>query len=48
MEMLKLNGLWTSRYKFHSLVTIQDAKFVEKFVLSYKENVPELLDIYKL
>ncbi|CAL9122751.1 unnamed protein product [Musa acuminata var. zebrina] len=47
-EMLKLKGLWTGKYKFTSILVFSDAKFMEKFVLPHKENVPELLDILRV
>ncbi|CAL9200035.1 uncharacterized protein LOC103969082 [Musa acuminata AAA Group] len=47
-EMLKLKGLWTGKYKFTSILVFTDTKFMEKFVLPHKENVPELLDILRV
>ncbi|XP_064986715.1 uncharacterized protein LOC135625612 [Musa acuminata AAA Group] len=47
-EMLKLKGLWTGKYKFTSILVFSDTKFMEKFVLPHKENVPELLDILRV
>ncbi|THU52678.1 hypothetical protein C4D60_Mb10t06460 [Musa balbisiana] len=47
-EMLKLKGLWTGQYKFTSILVFSDTKFMEKFVLPHKENVPELLDILRV
>ncbi|THU52681.1 hypothetical protein C4D60_Mb10t06490 [Musa balbisiana] len=47
-EMLKLKGLWTGKYKFTSILVFSDTKFLEKFVLPHKENVPELLDILRV
>ncbi|XP_064987178.1 uncharacterized protein LOC135625950 [Musa acuminata AAA Group] len=47
-EMLKLKGLWTRKYKFTSILVFTDTKFMEKFVLPNKENVPELLDILRV
>ncbi|CAL9122767.1 unnamed protein product [Musa acuminata var. zebrina] len=47
-EMLKLKGLLTGKYKFTSILVFSDAKFMEKFVLPHKENVPELLDILRV
>ncbi|CAL9771437.1 unnamed protein product [Musa acuminata subsp. burmannicoides] len=47
-EMLKLKGLWTGKYKFTSILVFTDTKFIEKFVLPHKENVPELLDILRV
>ncbi|XP_009380827.2 transcription termination factor MTERF15, mitochondrial-like [Musa acuminata AAA Group] len=47
-EMLKLKGLWTGKYKFTSILLFTDTKFMEKFVLPHKENVPELLDILRV
>ncbi|URE49648.1 mTERF family protein [Musa troglodytarum] len=44
-EMLKSKGLWTRQYKFAWILCLSDTKFMEKFVLPHKENVPELLDI---
>ncbi|XP_064944104.1 transcription termination factor MTERF6, chloroplastic/mitochondrial-like isoform X2 [Musa acuminata AAA Group] len=46
-EMLKLKGLWTGQCKFTSIIVFSDTKFMEKFVLPHKENVPELLDILR-
>ncbi|THU52692.1 hypothetical protein C4D60_Mb10t06600 [Musa balbisiana] len=47
-EMLKLKGLWTGQCKFPYILTLSDTKFLEKFVLPHKENVPELLDILRV
>ncbi|THU52679.1 hypothetical protein C4D60_Mb10t06470 [Musa balbisiana] len=47
-EMLKLKGLCTGEAKFPSILTLSDIKFLEKFVLPHKENVPELLDILRV
>ncbi|RWW11501.1 hypothetical protein GW17_00024878 [Ensete ventricosum] len=47
-EMLKLKGLWTPHSKFSWIFILSDTKFMEKFVLPHKENVPELLDILRV
>nr|XP_018674865.1 PREDICTED: uncharacterized protein LOC103969889 [Musa acuminata subsp. malaccensis]XP_018674866.1 PREDICTED: uncharacterized protein LOC103969889 [Musa acuminata subsp. malaccensis] len=46
-EMLKSKGLWTGQGKFTTIIVFSDTKFMEKFVLPHKENVPELLDILR-
>ncbi|XP_064944100.1 transcription termination factor MTERF15, mitochondrial-like [Musa acuminata AAA Group] len=47
-EMLKSKGLLTGQAKFPYILTLSDTKFLEKFVLPHKENVPELLDILRV
>ncbi|CAL9771466.1 unnamed protein product [Musa acuminata subsp. burmannicoides] len=47
-EMLKSKGLWTGQCKFLWILIMSDTKFMEKFVLPHKENVPELLDIMRV
>ncbi|CAL9101471.1 unnamed protein product [Musa textilis] len=46
-EMLKLKGLWTGQAKFSYILKLSNTKFIERFVLPHKENVPELLDILR-
>lgn len=45
VEMLKSIKLWTVKCKFASLLTFSDKKLVEKFVIPYKEEVPEVVKI---
>ncbi|KAG6488696.1 hypothetical protein ZIOFF_049945 [Zingiber officinale] len=45
VEMLKSKRLWTVKCKFTTLLTFSDKKFVEKFVIPYKEEVPEVVKI---
>ncbi|KAG6488698.1 transcription termination factor MTERF6, chloroplastic/mitochondrial-like [Zingiber officinale] len=45
VEMLKSKRLWTVKCKFTTLLTFSDKKFVEKFVIPYKEKVPEVVKI---
>nr|XP_009381810.1 PREDICTED: transcription termination factor MTERF2, chloroplastic-like [Musa acuminata subsp. malaccensis] len=47
-EMLKSKGLWTGQCKFAWILIMSETKFMEKFVLPHKENVPELLDIMRV
>ncbi|CAL9180472.1 unnamed protein product [Musa hybrid cultivar] len=47
-EMLKSKGLWTGQGKFSCILALSDTKFIEKFILPHKENVPELLDILRV
>ncbi|RZR98264.1 hypothetical protein BHM03_00027581 [Ensete ventricosum] len=47
-EMLNTKGLWTRRDKFAHFVQVSDKKFMKKFVLPYKEKVPELLDVSRV
>ncbi|THU42897.1 hypothetical protein C4D60_Mb00t08830 [Musa balbisiana] len=47
-ETLKLKGLWTGQCMFTSILVFSNTKFMEKFVLPHKENVPELLDILRV
>ncbi|CAL9200017.1 uncharacterized protein LOC135596144 [Musa acuminata AAA Group] len=47
-EMLKSKGSWTGQCKFVWILIMSDTKFMEKFVLPHKENVPELLDIMRV
>nr|XP_018674726.1 PREDICTED: uncharacterized protein LOC108951463 [Musa acuminata subsp. malaccensis] len=47
-EMLKSKGLLTGQAKFPYILTLSDTKFLEKFVLTHEENVPELLDILRV
>ncbi|CAL9180437.1 unnamed protein product [Musa hybrid cultivar] len=47
-EMLKSKGLLTGQAKFTYILALSDTKFLEKFVLPHKENVPELLDILRV
>ncbi|RWW65186.1 hypothetical protein BHE74_00027528 [Ensete ventricosum] len=48
MEMLKLKGLWRGQVKFTYIIKLSDAKFMVRFVLPHKENVPGLLDILRV
>ncbi|RWV90046.1 hypothetical protein GW17_00047779 [Ensete ventricosum] len=48
VEMLKLKGLWTGQGKFAYILSLSDTKFIDKFVLPHKENVPELFDILRV
>ncbi|RRT32658.1 hypothetical protein B296_00054455, partial [Ensete ventricosum] len=48
MELLKSKGLWTSKCILISLAALPDKKVMEKFVMLYKEKVPELLEILGL
>ncbi|URE44685.1 mTERF family protein [Musa troglodytarum] len=48
MELLKSKGLWTAKCKLISLAALPDKKVMEKFVMPYKEKVPELLEIFGL
>ncbi|THU52689.1 hypothetical protein C4D60_Mb10t06570 [Musa balbisiana] len=43
LEILNTKGLWTRRGKFSYYVTLSNTKFMEKFVLPYKEKVLEIL-----
>ncbi|XP_074583656.1 uncharacterized protein LOC141839737 [Curcuma longa] len=45
VEMLKSKSLWAVKCKFTSLLTFTDKKFVENFVIPYKEKVPEVVKI---
>ncbi|WOL08671.1 transcription termination factor MTERF6, chloroplastic/mitochondrial-like [Canna indica] len=45
MEILKSRGLWTAEYQVLHFFSVPNAKFLEKFVLPYKDDVPELLKI---
>ncbi|URE49641.1 mTERF family protein [Musa troglodytarum] len=47
-EMLKSKGLCTRQRKLAGILFLSDTKFMEKFVLLHKENVPELLDILRV
>lgn len=48
MELLKSKGLWTAKCNLTSLAVLPDKKVMEKFVMPYKEKVPELLEILGL
>ncbi|RWW37817.1 hypothetical protein BHE74_00057015 [Ensete ventricosum] len=48
MELLKSKGLWTAKCILISLAALPDKKVMEKFVMPYKEKVPELLEILGL
>ncbi|RWV94737.1 hypothetical protein GW17_00042701 [Ensete ventricosum] len=48
MEMLKLKGLWTGQVKFLSILSLSETKFMERFVLPHRQNVPQLLDILRV
>ncbi|KAG6508237.1 transcription termination factor MTERF15, mitochondrial-like isoform X2 [Zingiber officinale] len=48
LELLKSESLWTAKGTFFSYMRLSDKKFIEKFVLPYKEKVPKLVDIYYL
>ncbi|KAG6484190.1 transcription termination factor MTERF15, mitochondrial-like [Zingiber officinale] len=45
MEILKSEGLWTSRFKLHMVFASPGPKFLEKFVLPYKDKLPKLLEV---
>ncbi|KAG6504789.1 hypothetical protein ZIOFF_037136 [Zingiber officinale] len=46
LELLKSENLWTGKMSLLSCICLSDKKFIEKFVLPYKEKVPKLVDIY--
>lgn len=46
VEMLKSRHLSNGKYQLFSLMTISQKKFMDKFVLRYKEEIPGLLDEY--
>ncbi|XP_074561618.1 transcription termination factor MTERF15, mitochondrial-like [Curcuma longa] len=46
LELLKSENLWTAKGSLLSYLIPSDKKFMEKFVLPYKEKVPKLVDIY--
>ncbi|WOL08656.1 transcription termination factor MTERF15, mitochondrial-like isoform X1 [Canna indica] len=48
LEMLKSKGLWTSKYQPSSFFNLSNIKFREKYVLCYKDEVPELLDVLRV
>ncbi|XP_074565512.1 transcription termination factor MTERF15, mitochondrial-like [Curcuma longa] len=47
LELLKSENLWTAKGSLLSYINPSDKKFMEKFVLPYKEKVPKLVDIYR-
>lgn len=44
-KILESNGLCTAKHQLLHFFSIPDIIFLEKFVLPYKEKVPELLEI---
>ncbi|RWV88458.1 hypothetical protein GW17_00049452 [Ensete ventricosum] len=48
LMLLKSKGLWTAKCILISLAALPDKKVMEKFVMPYKEKVPELLEILGL
>ncbi|XP_042390242.1 transcription termination factor MTERF15, mitochondrial-like isoform X2 [Zingiber officinale] len=48
LELLKSENLWTAKGNFFYYMKLSDKKFIEKFVIPYKEKVPKLVDIYSL
>ncbi|KAG6471880.1 transcription termination factor MTERF6, chloroplastic/mitochondrial-like isoform X1 [Zingiber officinale] len=45
MKILKSEGLWTSNDKQLMFFTMPDPKFLEKYILPYKDKFPKLLEI---
>ncbi|KAG6473687.1 transcription termination factor MTERF15, mitochondrial-like [Zingiber officinale] len=45
MEILKSEGLWTSDDKLHMFLRTSDQKFLNNFILPYKDKFPKLLEI---
>lgn len=45
MKILKSEGLWTSNDKLNMFFMISDLKFLNKFILPYKDKFPKLLEI---
>ncbi|KAG6488190.1 transcription termination factor MTERF8, chloroplastic-like [Zingiber officinale] len=48
MEILKSEGLWTSRYKLHTFFISPGPKFLQKYVLPYKDKLPKLLEVLSI
>ncbi|XP_042426543.1 transcription termination factor MTERF15, mitochondrial-like [Zingiber officinale] len=45
MKILKSEGLWTSKTKLHRFFALPGPKFLQTFVLPYKDKLPKLLDL---
>ncbi|XP_042422772.1 transcription termination factor MTERF15, mitochondrial-like [Zingiber officinale] len=45
MKILKSEGLWTSNIKLHNFFSSPDPKFLQSFVLPYKDKLPELAEL---
>ncbi|KAG6484159.1 hypothetical protein ZIOFF_060954 [Zingiber officinale] len=45
MKILKSEGLWTSNIKLHNFFSSPDPKFLQSFVLPYKDKLPELAEV---
>ncbi|KAG6488177.1 transcription termination factor MTERF8, chloroplastic-like [Zingiber officinale] len=45
MEILKSEGLWTSQMKVSTLFSLPGPKFLQKYVLPYKDKLPKLLEV---
>ncbi|KAG6488184.1 transcription termination factor MTERF15, mitochondrial-like [Zingiber officinale] len=45
MEILKSEGLWTSQMKLSMFFSSPGPKFLQKYVLPYKDKLPKLLEV---
>ncbi|XP_074570970.1 uncharacterized protein LOC141827581 [Curcuma longa] len=45
MEILKSEGLWTSRDKLHTFFSSPGPKFLQKYVHPHKDKLPKLLEV---
>ncbi|XP_042423627.1 uncharacterized protein LOC122011307 [Zingiber officinale] len=48
MEILKSEGLWTSRDKLHIFFSLSGPIFLQKYVLPYKDKLPKLLEVLSI
>ncbi|KAG6487401.1 uncharacterized protein LOC122011027 [Zingiber officinale] len=46
MEILKSEGLWTSKMKLQTLFSLSGPRFLRSFVLPYKDKLPKLLEVF--
>ncbi|XP_042422765.1 uncharacterized protein LOC122010338 isoform X1 [Zingiber officinale] len=47
MKILKSEGLWTSKIKLQNFFSLPSSKFLQSFVLPYKDKLPKLLEVLR-